>query len=181
LALNAMVAAAFSGSFPMAALTLAAQADRSLSSLAQIIQISIAPVFLLSGVAAFLNVLHARLLRVIDRTRFLEAEEDDEVEASAERVASRDAELTVLFIRRHWINRAITLCTVCAILTSGVVALMFVGTFIHLDLAVVVAVIFVIAMLCLIVGLLSFLREVHLAVRHFRRSAGRARPRLKSV
>jgi hypothetical protein len=153
------------------------QADRSLSSLSQTIQISLAPVFLLSGVAAFLSVLHLRLLRVIDRTRFLEELDDEDADA----VQAREAELVVLLIRRHWINRAITLCTVCAIMISGVVALLFVGTFVHLDLAVVVAVSFVVAMLCLIVGLMSFLREVHLAVRHFRRSVGPIRPRLKSI
>ena len=137
------------------------QSDVALSVLGHSIQTAITPVFLLSGVAAFLGVLNSRLLRVIDRTRSLEEHEQiDEQDA---------AELAVLLHRRHWINRAITLCTLSAILISLLIVIMFLGAVVHVDVGRVVVTLFIAALIALIVGLLSFLREINLAVRHFRR------------
>ena len=137
------------------------QTDTELSALAQSIQLAITPVFLLSGVAVFLGVLNARLIRVIDRTRILENREDEPEDPDA-------IELAVLFQRRHWINRAITLCTICAVLISIVVAVMFIGALVHFNVARLVAFLFIASMVALIVGMLSFLREIHLGVRYFR-------------
>jgi hypothetical protein len=137
------------------------QSDAELSALAQSIQLAITPVFLLSGVAVFLGVLNARLIRVIDRTRILENREDEPEDPNA-------IELAVLFQRRHWINRAITLCTICAVLISLVVAVMFIGALVHFNVARLVAFLFIASMIALIVGMLSFLREIHLGVRYFR-------------
>lgn len=139
--------------------------DAALSELAQSIQLAITPVFLLSGVAVFLTLLNARLTRVIDRVRVLENREEAPEDTDA-------AELEVLARRRRWINRAITLCTLCALLVSFVVALMFLGTIVHIRAVVhIVAILFVTAMLGLIFGLLCFLREIQLAVRYFRHSS----------
>jgi hypothetical protein len=137
-------------------------ADAALSELAESIQLAITPVFLLSGVAVFLGVLNTRLTRVIDRTRVLEARRGAPEETDR-------TELTVLFDRRYWINRAITLCTFCALLVCFVVAAMFLGAVVHVRVAMLVAFLFIGAMLALIVGLLAFLREVHLGVRYFQR------------
>lgn len=46
--------------------------DSSISALAEIIQIAVAPVFLLAGIAGFLNVMSGRLGRIVDRGRVLE-------------------------------------------------------------------------------------------------------------
>ncbi|MGZ8348235.1 MAG: DUF2721 domain-containing protein, partial [Allosphingosinicella sp.] len=43
-----------------------------LTQLAQIIQLAVAPVFLLAGLGAFLNVCAGRLARIVDRARGLE-------------------------------------------------------------------------------------------------------------
>ena len=42
------------------------------SDMARTIQLAIAPVFLLAGIGAFLNVIAGRLARVVDRARHLE-------------------------------------------------------------------------------------------------------------
>lgn len=139
-------------------------ADAALSELAQSIQLAITPVFLLSGVAVFLGVLNTRLTRVIDRTRVLESRERTPDDADS-------AEMVVLMDRRHWINRAITLCTLCALLVCFVVAIMFLGTVVDFNVAKFVAFLFIASMMTLIVGLLCFLREVHMAVRYFRRAS----------
>ena len=143
--------------------------DVALSRLAESIQLAITPVFLLSGVAVFLGVLNTRLTRVIDRTRAIETREDTPEDTG-------ESELGVLAQRRHWINLAITLCTLCALLVCIVVGLMFLGSVVHIKQVVkIVAFLFVAAMLGLIAGLLCFLREIQLAVVYFRR---RVAPRM---
>ena len=42
------------------------------TDLAMIIQLSVAPVFLLAGIAGFLNVMSGRLGRIVDRARVVE-------------------------------------------------------------------------------------------------------------
>lgn len=120
--------------------------------------------FLLSGVSAFLGVLTNRLARIIDRARTLEA---GHVPAATPRDQIR-AELRVLNARARLINRAISLSTYCALLTASVIAALFLGEFVRLDLSVPIAVTFVAAMLALIAGLVSFLHEVHLGIRWMR-------------
>lgn len=139
-------------------------ADVALTVLGHSIQLALTPVFLLSGVAVFLGVLNTRLVRVIDRTRVLESRDDRPDEEDS-------YEMSVLFRRRHWINRAITLCTLSALLVCFLVAVMFLGTFVEFDVTKIVALLFIASMLSLIGGLLSFLREVNLGVRYFRRAA----------
>ena len=139
--------------------------DRDVAALGAAIQMAIAPVFLLSGVAAFLSVLNTRLIRVIDRTRLIEVhypQEEDDV-----------AELRILMRRRRYLNRAITLSTACALLVALVIVLMFLGIVVHFGVVKIVVFMFIAAMLALILALLSFLREVNLAVRFFRKETRR--------
>ena len=46
--------------------------DLSVNTVAEIVRLALAPVFLLSGIGAFLNVLAARLSRIVDRSRDIE-------------------------------------------------------------------------------------------------------------
>jgi hypothetical protein len=141
----------------------------SLSELVQLIQLSVAPVFLLTGVAGFLSVMTQRLARVIDRTRALEAAA---TEASVPDPRA-NAELRTLRGRMNLINRAISLCTISALLVASVIASIFLGALFGFHLAPVVAGTFVVAMLLLIGGLVNFLGEVHLATRFVRTDAQR--------
>ena len=136
----------------------------ALTGLAQLIQISVAPVFLLTGIAGMLSVMAHRLARIIDRTRALESGrgQPEGIDAFGYR------ELHTLRSRMHMINRAIALCTYAALLVSAVIVALFLGAFFHFDLTTVVAVVFIGAMLFLIGGLISFLGEVHLATRYMR-------------
>lgn len=135
--------------------------EASLSEVARLIQLSVAPVFLLSGVGVLLGVLTSRLARIIDRSRIVEA---------AEGPNRDEEELRVLRLRARLISRAISLSTYCALLVASVIAALFLGAFVGVDLTVAIAVAFVAAMLALIVALLFFLREVQLAIRQMRRA-----------
>ena len=130
----------------------------TLDGLAHAIQLAVAPVFLLSGIAALLAVLTNRLARIIDRLRSLQTEANER--------AAREA--AILGARIRSINRAITFCTYGALLVAGVVATMFVGVVFGVDLTAVVATAFVLAMGALIAGLTSFLAEIHLTTRQWR-------------
>ena len=145
--------------------------ETAVSELAQLIQISIAPVFLLTGIGSLLSVMTNRLARIIDRARILESPAA-EVAAGVNALALE--ELRTLRARIGLINRAIGLCTYSALLVAGVIAALFVGSFIRVDVHVVVAVAFAAAALLLIGGLLSFLAEVHVATRYMR-AIGRQR------
>jgi len=132
--------------------------DMHISTVAQVIQLSVAPVFLLSGVGIILTVLTNRLSRVVERARSLE-----EMTSTTDHPV-RQWEIQVLARRARLMNRAITLSTVCALLVALVVVALFVDAFTTLDLSTAIALMFVFAMISLIIGLLMFLREVFLAI-----------------
>ncbi len=137
-----------------------------LSDLAHIIELAVAPVFLLAGIGAFLNVMASRLARIVDRSRSLEArcgENPDEMEI--ERIRS---ELSVLDKRTAYAQRGIFLFSVAALMVCVVVAAFFIGAFINLTLAVPVALLFIAAMLAMIGGLTLFLMETSIATRTLR-------------
>jgi hypothetical protein len=141
--------------------------ESGLTEIAHVIQLAVAPVFLLTGVAGILNVLTNRLARIIDRSRVLEA-----VIAGPGANPKAAAELVVLGKRSLAVNLAIALVTLCALLVCAVIAALFLGTFFALDVARAVGWVFIAAMLCLIGGLIAFLREIRLANRGLRIASG---------
>jgi hypothetical protein len=130
------------------------------AGVAQVIQAAVAPVFLLAGVGATLNVLASRIGRIIDRARIME---DRLQTATAELARELHGRLRVLSRRATLINRAIALCVLSGLLVSLVVAALFVSALLRIDLAAPIAVVFVIALLSLAAALLLFLREVFIA------------------
>jgi hypothetical protein len=144
--------------------------EATIPAIAHAIQLAVAPVFLLSGIGAFLGVLTNRLARVVDRSRVLASADEP---AGAGGAPAR--ELPLLYRRIRAINRAITLCTYSALLVAGVVVALFVGALTPYSLAPAVGVLFVVAMVALIGGLTSFLQEIHIATRQFRDAADAGR------
>ncbi|MEQ1559673.1 MAG: DUF2721 domain-containing protein [Methyloglobulus sp.] len=137
------------------------------TTIAHAIQLAVAPVFLLTGVAGILSVLTNRLGRIIDRSRFLE----DKSLPIDETHKAIHVELRSLKQRARLIHLAIGLCTTSLLLICSVVAVLFLGSFITLNMGVVIASLFVTAMLCLIAALLNFIGEIYLATVHVRGSS----------
>jgi hypothetical protein len=133
----------------------------TVSSIAHVIQLSVAPVFLLTAVGTILNVLANRLGRVIDRARVLESRLSGAGEKEQNELHWR---LGTLSRRSKLINLAISLCTMCALLVCVTIAILFIGAFWEVDVSVVIGVLFIIAMLALIGGLIGFLREIYIAI-----------------
>ena len=137
----------------------------AISNIAQTIQLAIAPVFLLAGVGAFLNVLTGRLSRVVDRARWLE---ERHALADMEERRRLVTELRRLDRRMTLSSISIWLCVACAIAVCVLVALLFITQLANLPYRQAVAIAFVLAMLLLIAGLVLFLYEIRLARRAIR-------------
>jgi hypothetical protein len=140
--------------------------ETGIAAIAHVIQLSVAPVFLLSGVSAMLGVLSARLGRIIDRARMLEARVLNETDATIQ--ARQHAQIDVLARRARLVSYAISLCTICALLICTVVISLFIGAFLARDVSGVIGVTFIAALTALGGGLITFLREVFVATRNLR-------------
>ena len=94
----------------------------SVTTVAQIIQLAVAPVFLLAGIGAFLNVCASRLARIVDRARNVEPR----LLASRGQEHGRlQGEMRILDRRIRLVNRAIFLTVLAAVLICLVVVLLF--------------------------------------------------------
>ena len=136
-----------------------------IDSISHVIQLAVAPVFLLAGVGAMLNVLGNRLARTVDRARFLETLHEAAAGAEQERLRQ---DLRLQARRARMIYWAMGLCALCALLVCAVIVVQFANAFVHASFDVPVAVLFVAALLAMIGALLLFLREVHLATTNLR-------------
>ncbi len=134
----------------------------AVTTIAQTIQLSVSPVFLLAGLGAMLNVIAGRLGRVIDRARALEALHPRSTGPEHDRHV---AELRLLDRRMTIINAALFLCVASAILICVVVALLFVAEIVHLHIGTALALMFIVAMGLLIAGLVMFMVEVRLSLK----------------
>jgi Protein of unknown function (DUF2721) len=136
-----------------------------IQEIGEVVRTAVAPVFLLSGVGVTLTLLTNRLARVVDRARALEQKEHKTHENELNELTSS---LSTLERRARLLGRAISLCTICALLVSMVVVTLFIGAFVRFNVSLIIATLFIVSMLSFIGGLLMFLREVFVATKHLR-------------
>jgi len=139
--------------------------DAHVSDIARIIQLAVAPVFLLTAIGTILSALNNRLGRIVDRRRVLEDRLRTPVAEDAARLKEDVKELNLLAQRIRLIYHAIMLAVLCALFVCLLVAGAFLGVFITTDVAKVVGTLFILAMFALIGSLGMFLREIFLAVK----------------
>ena len=139
--------------------------NSNIGTIAHVIQLSIAPVFLLTAIGTLLSVTTNRLSRIIDRARNLEAKLESTSPAG---VPGIHAHLATLSRRAKLINRAISLATGAALLVCTIIAILFLGDFLKFNITFPVAFLFITAMLSLVMALLSFLREIFIATANLR-------------
>jgi hypothetical protein len=133
-----------------------------ISDIGHVIQLAIAPVFLLTGVATKIGVLMNRLARIIDRTRVLR----DELRKGPNPECHE--ELNVLYQRWKLINYALTSSTGCGFLICVIIAFLFCGDITSISLDQYIAGMFVLAMVALILSFSFLLREVSVSFRYMR-------------
>jgi len=131
--------------------------------IAHVIQLSIAPVFLLTAIAGFVNALLGRLARSIDRRRLLD-ELLPAYEAGSSTRSHMDYELELLERRIHLILWALGLAVLSALLICMLIGVAFISAYFEARLAgAAVAILFTGSILALTACLLLFFREVMLA------------------
>lgn len=131
-----------------------------LQDVARVIELAVAPVFLLTAIGTVLNVLSSRLARIVDRARVLLERKAEQTELKG----AIETELATLHRRRNLVNLAITFGTTTALFVCILISAAFIGAMLQLDARLAVAILFVVAMFTFIVTLLLFLREILLAV-----------------
>jgi hypothetical protein len=139
--------------------------DLSVNTVAEIVRLALAPVFLLSGIGAFLNVLASRLSRIVDRSR------DIEPRLLASRGDEHDrliADLRIVDRRMRLISWATALSVTSAILTCLVVVLLFGANLVRTRLGTEIAWLFIASMLAIGSGFAVFLLETTIAARAVR-------------
>jgi hypothetical protein len=133
--------------------------------IARVIELAVAPVFLLTAISGALSVLSVRMGRIIDRGRRLN--ELQAAEGSSE-AAEVEAEQYLLATRARLIHRAIAMCTMSALFICFVIISLFLDALFSFHLELLIAVLFMIGLGCLSFGLLTFLREIERSAKAFR-------------
>lgn len=140
---------------------------QDVSPLAEAIQLSVAPVFLLTGVAGMLNALGTRLARVIDRARILEDRLFGPDGRNDPRFDDLQRELDSLILRRNVINGATALMVICSVLIGLTVVELFYSTGIQgrLQISQWVTITFIAGFACFIAACILYLIEILVASR----------------
>jgi MFS family permease len=133
-----------------------------LTHLAQIIQLAVAPVFLLAGLGAFLNVCAGRLARIVDRMRKLEPRILDSRGEEHDRLLM---EVHLLDRRSRIVSGAIFMTVLSALLISAVVILLFLAFLTGYRFGTAIALLFIASMICTGFGFAIFLHETRLGIR----------------
>ena len=129
--------------------------------ISHVIQLSVAPVFLLTSIATMINAMNTRLSRIVDRRRVvIERRKSSDQAQNTE----SDLELTTLSRRSYLSYLGILFAVLSALLICLVMIGAFIGALISVDLSKTVAVVFILALSAVVVALGLFLREVYLGV-----------------
>ena len=137
----------------------------SVTTVAQIIQLAVAPVFLLAGIGAFLNVCAGRLSRIVDRARQIEPL------LLASRGSEHDRwlrEIRVLDRRMGLVSQAIFLTVLAAVLICAVVVLLFAAGLTDAHVGTAIALLFIASMIAIGGGFAVFLVETRVGSRAVR-------------
>jgi hypothetical protein len=129
---------------------------------AHVVQLSLAPVFLLSGIAALLNVFATRLGRVADQADVLADQPRETV--------GRDVQLSVLHWRSLALDWAVLLSAMAGVLTCGTVLALFLGVALNTGAASLLFLLFGAAIVFTMGALVAYVVEMLLAAHGVRQT-----------
>ena len=138
--------------------------DPHVPEIAGVIQLAIAPVFMLTAVGTVIGALNIRLGRAVDRRRELEEKLPRVPTMSQAELPGAQEELATIARRIRFVYLAIVFAVISALFIALLIVGAFLGAFVRTDLSFTIAGMFILAMVALIVCLLLFLREIFLAV-----------------
>ncbi|KST58218.1 hypothetical protein AO398_22170 [Methylobacterium sp. GXS13] len=129
-------------------------------SIAHIIQVALAPAFLLSALATLLNVFSTRLGRISDKVDTLSGEIARVTDAEAARLSRR---LTFLRRRSFMLDVAVVLASLGACLIGMAVLTLFVGALRDAATASILFACFGLALVCTVAAVGAFMTEILMA------------------
>jgi hypothetical protein len=137
----------------------------SVSTVADVVRIAVAPVFLLSGIASFVNVCTTRLSRIVDRSRDIEPMLLASRGTEHERWVS---DLKILDRRMSLVSWATALSVISALLICLVVVLLFAASLSRFRFGSEIALLFIASMLAIGGAFAVFLYETTVAAKAVR-------------
>jgi len=153
--------------------------NSAVNTVSHLIQLSVAPVFLIAGVGAILGVLSQRLARIIDRVERLNTKlsQTMQEETRGRRASDLSAEAsTALKLERHYLhirarnmNTAILFCIMTGLLVASVIMVLFLSSFFVFDGGILIAALFILGMGAFMVSLSLFIREIFMATYFMKR------------
>ena len=129
--------------------------------IAAVIQLAVAPVFMLTAVGTIIGALNIRLGRAVDRRNELE---EQLTRMPADEKPSAHQELGYIARRIRFVYYSIVAAVVSGLFTCLLIAGAFLATFLRSDISHTIGAMFAVAVLALTVSLLLFLREIFIAV-----------------
>ena len=123
----------------------------------QVVQLILAPAFLLSGIGAIMNVIMSRMIWIAKRIENIEDKMEEQ------RTPRQVREFGWLMRRRRLMQGAIMFSTASAVMMSAVIMLLFISAYITAQIGTVIAFMWVLTMALLVTGLGFFLFETRLA------------------
>lgn len=154
--------------------------DTAVNTVSHLIQLSVAPVFLIAGVGAILGVLSGRLARITDRIERLNAKinhtvSDESLNRRATDVSQESSK--VLKLQRHYLqiraknmNLAILFCILTGLLVAAVIMILFLSSFFAFDGGLLIASLFILGMGAFMISLSLFVREIFMATYFMQRT-----------
>jgi hypothetical protein len=130
-------------------------------SLLPMIQLAITPVILIAGVGSLLLSMTNRLGRIVDRTRIL---------AGEARVASNhdrdhlETQLRMMYRRAKIVRFSVTTAAMSMFGSGLLVVLIFLSVLLEVEQRAFILVVFSVSIVCLLISLAAFIREVFLSL-----------------
>lgn len=144
----------------------------SVNTVSHLIELAVAPVFLLAGVGATLNVFVGRLSRIIDKAEILTEKLQQIKERHLIDKNSREIRKKRSYLEQRIKNMNLTIlaCTMTGLLVSMVIMIMFLSAFFTFNGAIAIGILFIMAMTSFIIALSLFLKEIFMAAHYFKRN-----------
>jgi hypothetical protein len=140
-----------------------------LNELIPVLQVSVAPVILISGIGLLLLSLTNRFGRAVDRSRQLIRERREASDADQRRLAGQVA---ILYRRARLIQTSIALAAVSVLLAALLIITLFFTALLKLELATLISLLFIGCLALLIVSLILFIFEIHLSMKALKLELG---------
>ena len=137
-------------------------ASTKLSELIPVLQVSVGPVILISGIGLLLLSLTNRFGRAVDRSRQLIREMRESGTEDRARLAEQ---VQILYRRARLIQMAIILAATSVLFAAVLIITLFFTALMKLELAVPISLLFICCLLALIASLIAFIADIRLSLR----------------